>query len=479
MAAHRATAPAPPLDPEGAGHRHRLADGRGTAGRRCGPASARRVLIQFAAANLIVIGLLVTGSVWAIDEAARDVVLDDARATTEMLGALLIEPNLSDTVLTSDSRALEALDLVVEDQLRAAAVVRVKIWDADQRIVYSDERRLVGRTFARDAEELDVLRSGGTVAACSDLTKPENVYERSQGRLIEVYSRITTPAGEPLLLETYFPYDQIVGRRGEIWLRFAPISIGVLLLLVLTQVPLAHRAIRRIRRSDVERLRLHAQAADAVDGERRRIAGSLHDGVVQDLSAAPLLMWRSIDRLGNGPPAVDVGDSVLADELTAASSAVRQAVTSLRSLLIEIYPPHLASAGLPSALADLVSPLQGKGVRTTVEVPEDLDVPPQAEVLLFRVAQEALRNVAKHASARSVHLGLRQDPGVVVMQIDDDGVGFDPAVVGEDGHLGMQVLTDLAAEAGASLDLMTAPGRGTSLRLEVSLTGRPDRQAGA
>jgi signal transduction histidine kinase len=359
------------------------------------------------------------------------------------------------------------LDDIVEGQLRDASLVRIKIWDANERIVYSDEHQLVGRTFP--ASEYDVGAFDDMSAEFSDLDHEENVFERAEGQLLEVYRPITTPAGEPLVLETYFQYDQVTSRQMAIWLNFAPISAAALVLLLLFQVPLARRMIREFRAADLARLRLHAQAADATAEERRRIAGSLHDGVVQDLSAAPLIMSRAVQRLEEHPGDAS-DDRAVAADLRQATDAVRQSVASLRSLLIEIYPPHLAQAGLPAALGDLTARTQARGVHTQLELPEALELPPGSEALLFRVAQEALLNVVKHSRAGNARLSLSVDDAGATMVVSDDGVGFDAATTSattSSGHFGLRVLRDLAEAAGATLDLATAPGRGTTLRLVV------------
>jgi signal transduction histidine kinase len=89
---------------------------------------------------------------------------------------------------------------------------------------------------------------------------------------------------------------------------------------------------------------------------------------------------------------------------------------------------------------------------------------------MFRTAQEALLNVAKHAGARTVEVTVQESPGSLLLEVTDDGTGFDlPSTMGRprSGHLGLRVLADLAAADGATLDVRTAPGAGTRLRLEV------------
>jgi two-component system NarL family sensor kinase len=454
----------------------RLVEGSGTDGGsrpRRRPPSVRRLLARFVAANLVVAALLLAGSLWVGHRAAQTESLADARATTDLLASLLVEPSLDDGILTGDAQALAELDQLFEEELRDAEVVRMKIWDAESRIVYSTDSRLIGRRFSLEAEVLALLRTGGTIARTTDLRPSENVLERQEeGRLLEVYRPITTPAGDRLLFETYFEYDQVTRRQMEhLWLTSAPVSASVLLTLLLLQLPLVKRLIRQVRQGDEERLRLHARAESASAEERRRIAGSLHDGVVQDLSAAPLFMSRAVQRLSQRP-AANAEDRDAAEGLELATTAVRRSVASLRSLLIEIYPPHLARAGLLAALADLAARVQSRGIQTHLDIPDDLDLPLEAEDLLFRVAQEALLNSAQHARASTVRLTLSRVGDLVTMEIRDDGVGFDPITSPPDkdsGHFGLRVLADLAEAAGATLDLATAPGRGTAMRLQVPL----------
>jgi two-component system NarL family sensor kinase len=437
------------------------------------PPSARRVVARFLAANLVIVAVLVAGSLWASHAAARSESLADACVSTRLLASMLVEPNLTDAVLTGDPQALAELDGMVAGPLSDAAVVRIKIWDDDLQIVYSDEPRLIGQAFPDDGQRRTLLRSGGMVADLSDLTADENVFEHSgDRRLLEVYRQVTAPTGERLLLETYFDYEQVTSRQVHIWRRFAPISAFVLVAMLVLQCPLVARMLRRVRQADHERLRLHARAADASTDERRRIASSLHDGVVQDLSAAPLFMSQAVDRLRRRPDTDATGDHAAAEDLSAVATAVRNSVASLRSLLIELYPPHLAEAGLPAALSDLADRVQARGIATQLQVPAVLDLPPEVEALLFRVAQEGLSNAVKHAPGSTVVLSLTRVPGLVTMVVRDDGAGFHPATAADapgTGHFGMRVLTDLARAAGAALDLATAPGQGTALRLQVPL----------
>ena len=445
-----------------------LVDGPAAARSRPRSPSLGKVVGRFVAANLLAVALLMAGSVWASQEAAQQEAIADARHTTDLLATLLVEPNLDERLAVGNTEAIAALDTVLRDRLADADVIRVKIWTPEGDIVYSDEPRLIGRNYPLGSEDLEALSDRITGAELSDVSRPENQFERSFGRLLEVYRGIHTPAGEPLLLETYSSYQEATARQADIWYRFAPISVAVLLALLAVQLPLASRMVSQIRATARERELLQARALDASTEERRRIAGSLHDGIVQDVSASSLLLAGAADRLRESPPSGPPQE--VAEVLTEASVALRESVGSLRSLLVEIYPANLERAGLVSALADLAARLRPRGIEVTISVPERLDVPLETATLLFRTAQEALLNVVKHAHARHVEVTLSETPDALVLEVTDDGAGFDlPAALSSQrgGHLGLTLLADLAAGDGATLDMLTAPGAGTCLRLTV------------
>jgi two-component system, NarL family, sensor kinase len=430
--------------------------------------SVQRVVGRFVAANLVAVLLLLAGGVWAAVEAAENESLADARRTTDLLAAILVEPNLTEPLLAGDPDALADFDARMRDRMARAAVIRVKIWTGEGRILYSDEPRLIGQTHTLDADDRAALQDGVTRAEISDLSRPENRYERSFGQLLEVYRQIEAPDGRPLLLETYSEYQEATSRQFEIWSEFAPISVAVVLMLLAVQLPLAHRMLTQLRAAQQERELLQARALDASTEERRRIAGSLHDGIVQDVSASALLVARAADALRDDP--ARGAPHEVAEGLGQAATALRESVGSLRSLLVEIYPPDLHRDDLPMALADLAGRLRPRGVDVRVAVAEDLEPSPATAALVLRTAQEALRNVAKHSRARTVTVTVERAGDGLVLEVVDDGVGFQlgPAVDEPTrGHLGLRLLADLAATDGAALWVRSTPGGGTGLRLEV------------
>jgi two-component system NarL family sensor kinase len=436
------------------------------------PPSTRRVVGQFIAASLLAALLLVIASVLISRDAAKDESIADARHTTDVVARAVVEPVLRNSIVTSNPAAVAALNRAIKGPIvGASAAVRVKIWTASGWIVYSDEPKLIGQHYTLRADELRTLKDGGTDAELSDLSRPENRFERSDGSLLEVYKAVHTPNGTPLLFETYSRYTAVTSRSGAIWLKFAPLTIGVLLLLQLVQLPLARRMTRQLREGQTEREDLLRKAADASADERRRIAGTLHDGVVQDLAGASFIVAGAIDHLASTARS-NGGTGRTAASLRPALSAIRESIGGLRAMLVDIYPPSLRSAGLTVALSDLTAPLAGRGIDVHSDIQSGIDLPAETEQLIFRVAQESLRNVSKHAQARAVNVQLLKTADHVVLVIADDGIGFDVASHSQPhgaGHFGLQVLSDLATSAGASLEISSAADAGSWLRLRVPL----------
>ncbi len=428
-------------------------------------APVSRAVVQFIVAGVVALALVAVGTTLLSRRAARIEALRDARTLTNVLGTKVIAPNLSDGVLAGDPSAVARLDAVVRSRVLLEPVVRVKLWTPAGRIVYSDERRLIDSTYDLGAHEQEALRLGLTKADVSDLSEPENRFERTAGPLLEVYLPVHTPKGEKLLFETYSRYSSVTDRSRSVWLAFAPITFGALLLLQLVQVPLAWSMARRVRQGQQERERLLMRAIAASDAERRRIASDLHDGVVQELAGASFVLAGAADR------ATAMREPAVSGALQRAAGGVRQSIRALRSLLVEIYPPNLRTAGLAAALSDLLAPLSSRGIETELHLPGDgLELSPESEALIFRVAQESVRNATTHAGARRIDVGLTTTPGLAVLTVADDGLGFDVAALDsspKSGHLGLVVLRDLAADAGADLRIESASGDGTRVRLEV------------
>jgi signal transduction histidine kinase len=343
-------------------------------------------------------------------------------------------------------------------------VVRVKIWAPDGTIVYSDEPRLIGNTYQLDAGDLDTFRNGTLTADLSDLTRPENRYEAGYGQLLEVYLRIQTASHGPLLFEDYMRYEAVTDRSRRLLLNLLPSMLGGLVLLELALLPVAWHLARRVRDGQRDRHRLLQRAVEASEAERRRIAADLHDSTVQELAAV------SYSLAGTGKQLASAGHPEAAETVNEAARMARNGVRQLRTLLVDIYPPSLHREGLGSALRDLMASAGERGLRTELTMPSSLPMNSEAERLIYRTAQEAVRNVVAHAEASRVEVSLQPVKSTAVLIVRDDGRGFNPDWNGPGepkGHLGLRLLRDLAREAGGQLDVSSKEGSGTAVRLQV------------
>ncbi|HEX4760154.1 MAG TPA: ATP-binding protein [Thermoleophilaceae bacterium] len=416
-------------------------------------------MLQFALSGLAIVVLLGLAGVELLRNAGNTEALRDAKNTTRIAAVGVAQPNLTRGVLRGDPQALARFDSIMRASVVRSPVVRVKIWTADGRVVYSDEKRLIGARYPLGADDQALLRQGGVDADVSDLTRPENRFERGQGKLIEVYLPIKGPDGKKLMFEAYERQSSVTASSRRLWLTFAPALIGGLLLLQFFQLPLAASLVKRVRRAGEDREALLRRAVEASDQERRRLASVLHDGVVQDLAG-----------VSYGLSAASSKDLVSASITKEAASELRGSIAQLRSLLVDLYPGGLHGTDLRSALSDVALQLERDGLETRVEIdlPEALDA--DTEELVYRAAREGARNVVKHAGATHAVIRVSRAASHAVVEVEDDGRGLAPAADGpREGHFGLALLRDLLVESGGSLELTGAPKGGALLRVEVPL----------
>ena len=422
-----------------------------------------RSVAQFSAVGVVALVILGLATSMASRRAGEREAINEARITTLIQAQGVVAPAVQDTLLDGDPDAITAVDSVVRAQVLDESLRRVKIWAADGTILYSDEARLIGDRFDLGAEELDALGTGRIDAEVSDLSKPENRFEIDQGKLLEVYLPIRTPDGTRVLFEAYYRYGLVQDNGAELWRSFAPIALGALVILELVQIPLAWSLARRLRDRLREREHLLQEALDASDRERRRIASDLHDGVVQDLAGVAYSL-AAADRSGADPAGV-TGE---------AASVIRSSVKSLRSLIVDIYPPDLEQVGLASALTDLLAGAEAQGLLTHLEVDPLVDRSSITQrKLLYRVAQEGARNTQRHANAANLTIRVTMSDTALTIVVEDDGHGFDPDSQREgdagdgDSHLGLSALTGLVRDAGGHVDIRSDPDHGTTLAATV------------
>jgi signal transduction histidine kinase len=259
------------------------------------------------------------------------------------------------------------------------------------------------------------------------------------------------------------------------WLTSLPILLGGLGLLYLLQAPLAYRMARRLRRSQEEREALLVGALAASDRERAAIAADLHDGVVQGLAGASFTLSAEADRAGAADPAA-------ARAMRTAAADLRRWVRELRSLVVTIVPPALHAQGLGPSLTDLAATLEGRGIAVTVDVGDVDALDETTEALVYRAAQEGVRNVVRHADATAVVLTVaRRGADELVLTVRDDGRGL--AETDRDarrrGSVGLDLLGRLVAAQGGRLTVETVPDGGTELVVVLPVSAAPATGADA
>ncbi len=239
--------------------------------------------------------------------------------------------------------------------------------------------------------------------------------------------------------------------------------------------PVLRRAleVRRLMQSE-EHLRISRDQSrkfarrltEMQERERQRIAQELHDGIGQNLAALGLTLSSLMS------PSADVSPGHVRGRLDDAIGILSDMKETIRRLVADIHPPVLDDFGLLAAMQSHGDSFSRRtGLRVRVEGDENMPrLPEFAEVTLYRIFQEALTNVARHAGARNVSVQLKQQDKRVFLEIADDGKGFDTALLRSDsstGGWGLMNMRERALAIGATLEIDSATGRGT--RISVTM----------
>jgi signal transduction histidine kinase len=230
-------------------------------------------------------------------------------------------------------------------------------------------------------------------------------------------------------------------------------------------------SVDELRKSAEDRSRLLAHIVQAQEEERQRIADDIHDDSVQVMTAVALRLATLRRRLPTG----DLDPLLLSLE-----HDVRQSINRLRRLMFVLRPPALEAHGIAAALqAFLAQIAEDAGLEYSLEDRLRLEPEPEARTVVYRIAQEAVSNVCKHARANRIDVVLSQYDGGVLVEIKDDGVGFDASRSRQapPGHLGLLVMQERAEESGGWFTVESGPGPGTTVRYCVGsrrLSGEED-----
>jgi two-component system, NarL family, sensor kinase len=415
-------------------------------------------LVITAAFSFVAVG---SAAIYVAKRISRDEVLSEAGRSARRMGDAVFAPMLP-AALKGDATAIAFLDRAVKIRSKAAGLVRVKVWSPAGQVVYSDDHPLIGRVFELEDEVNAALARNKSSVGVSYLDQPENVDEaREFDDLVEAYVPLQLEDGTRLVFETYSTDAQLHASERRLTGEIVPLALGALLLLVLTQLPVAVWLIRRVARAEQDRSRILANSLAVSERERRAIARDLHDGVVQDLAGAGYALGALARSLPGPAP------SMSRTMLDMSSAAVERSVRGVRTLIVDIDLPDLTADGLEAALADQAALRASPTTAVTVRTDLSGELPPEVVALVYRAARESLTNIAKHAAATQVTIELTGDDDSVRLKVTDDGRGLptDWSSRRANGHVGVKLLADAARDLGGDFRLEPAPSSGTTALL--------------
>lgn len=370
----------------------------------------------------------------------------------------VITSGLFDDGLDNPAATAE-LDKQLRLRLISGETVRVKLWDLDGTIVYSDAPELIGKRFPLTAPARSAL-AGVPSHFVSDLSDPAHSLDRDLGEVIEFYNPITNESGAVLgALELELDAAGLASTLGHIqrnvWLSIT-FGIGALAVFMASLFVAGARVLNRRRRQAEALL---GESLRAREEERRRIAGALHGDLGQPL-------YRVLFRI-EGLRARAEDPEVVESELENIGNLVREVDRSLRAELKLLHHSAVDEVGLAAVLDELAETVRveaGLPVSLHVDVPDDFRGTPASA--LSWAAEEALINVRKHASAHQVEVRAHWTGKDVVLEVIDDGVG-----VSAPRGLGLTTTRERLEAIGGALTVHKRRGGGTWFNASVPWSG--------
>jgi two-component system NarL family sensor kinase len=413
--------------------------------------SGRRIAIgQFVLSSVALLAVVGTIGAVALRHVATGEALVDARAVTVAFSRGVLAHQVTPAALRGDPAALDRLDREVRERILGHPIVRLKIWSPNGRIVYSDATALIGHRFPLPEDLREALADDAVRADVSDLSRPENRFERGGRRLVEVYMPLRLASGDQVIVEAYHPAGRIDASSRRIWRTLLPVLFGLLLALAAAQLPLAWSHTRRARAHAREREHLAREAEHALQLERRRIATELHDGIVQDLAGAAYELHAA----ANLPDGASEGD--LRAALGRGAGVCRSSMTRMRELLVDLRAVEQRVQDLRGAIDALARPLRDRGVEVAVDVALDRALPGDSALLVHRAAREILLEVRRQPTVRTVRVALHDGGCELTLTVEHDGAAGDG-----DEPLRLDALARSLAARGGALRIQRGAGPGT------------------
>jgi two-component system, NarL family, sensor kinase len=416
-------------------------------------------IVQFALSSVALLVLVAAIGAVTLRHLATAEALRDARSVTVAFSRGMLRNAVTPGVLRGDKAALAALDRRVHETVLGHPIVRLKVWSPSGRIVYSDARGLIGRRFPLPADLRGSMDDNAVRADVSDLSRPENRFERGRGRLVEVYLPLRLAGGQLVMVEAYHPAGEIDAASSRTWRVFLPMILGLLVALAAVQLPLVWTQSRRARADAREREELARDAERALQAERARIATELHGGIVQDLAGVAYALHATA-----GLPA-DTPDSELRAALAQGADVCRTSMTRMRELLADLRNPHSREQDLHGAIDAVARPLRNAGAEVDVDVHVSRPIEGDMALLIHSAAREILLDLRRQPTVSTVRVGLVEHAGDIVLSVEHNGAGVDASrdQAGPAPGRRLGSLADRLSARGGSLTVVGSCGRGNRL----------------
>jgi len=336
------------------------------------------------------------------------------------------------------------------DLVRLEAELVDSVRRGEERVLVLQEQDVIfNALIAEPKSGLEWLRKGARVQVTGICLVQE----------VKEYVSKLTPRSFRILLRS--PSDIVVLRQPSWWtaarLAWASGALSLAIVLALSWVWVLRRKVRE--QTAILRQRVHREAALE---ERTRIAREFHDTLEQELVGITMQIDAVMATLRHAP-------ELATRSLEVARQMVRRSLTEVHRSVWDLRSPALENGGLASAIVDVTRSItEAAGVRIQVGVTgTPVRLPRVSETHLLRIAQEAINNTVKHAQASRIEVRLHYSQEKMRLCIEDDGRGFDPHAPNERGHFGLLGIEERARKIGGTLEVTSAPGRGTRIEVEL------------
>jgi signal transduction histidine kinase len=289
-----------------------------------------------------------------------------------------------------------------------------------------------------------------------------------------IFSAANLLAWLGIQIATGASFPAIVGRESSL---AVGVVFGAIVVTLINrfaqQTERAESLLKELQRANIELAAAQQKEKDlAIAEERIRLARELHDSVTQLLYSVTLYAEAAAELLDSGETETAAGH--LRDIRDTAQEALRE----MRLLIFELRRPALEKSGLATALQARLDAVETRGgMHAELQVVGTENLPAAVQAELYNITQEALNNALKHAHAKNVRIRLQFEGDATDVEVIDDGVGFEPAIEQSGGGFGISGMKERAQKIGGTIQIESAPGKGTkvSLRVQVSTPRDADR----